>query len=105
MRKDWLTIMLSCRHADNGQFKDCEMLPAGTQLRVRSSYSDSMCRERTHPVLNWKLPVQENLVKGILALELSLRIYFCYADLDYGQQLGGGTGNFAYTLCECWLLS
>ena len=59
----------------------------------------------THPVLNWKLPVQENLVKGILALELSLRIYFCYADLDYGQQLGGGTGNFAYTLCECWLLS
>jgi len=54
--------------------------------------------------LNWKLPVQDNLIKGILALELSLRIYFCYADLDYGQQLGG-TGNFAYTLCECRLLS
>jgi len=50
------------------------------------------------------LPVQDNLIKGILALELSLRIYFCYADLDYGQQLGG-TGNFAYTLCECRLLS
>ncbi len=69
------------------------------------TYSNSMCRESTHTGLNWKLPVQENLVKGILALELSLRIYFCYADLDYGQQLGGGTGNFAYTLCECWLLS